>query len=736
MAITFTPQHDQMDCGPACLSMIASNYGKKYSLQYLRDHCFITKEGVSLLGITEAAKTIGLETLSVKLTAEKLIEQRTNLPVILHWNQNHFVVLNKITQNAVTKSFTFYLSDPGYGFVRLNKQKFNKLWLADENSGIALFVNPTNEFYELIPPLQEKLTLKYIKGYLNPYKKQLSIMFLLLLMGSALTLIFPFLTQNLIDKGVNGKNINLISILLLAQLGIYLGTLSIDIVRNWLMLYIGSKISITIISDFLNKILKLPIRFFDTKMMGDFNQRIQDNERIEHFLTSQSLITFFSIVTFSVFFGVLWYYDSTILLVYLLLTVLSIFWSIFWLKRRKILDYFKFQIRSQNQESIYEIINGVTEIKLNQFEDFKRKEWESIQQKLFKINIRILKLDQFQLSGFEFINQIKNILVTFLAATYVVKDHMTVGELLSVSYIIGQMNSPVSQLVSFFRSLQDAKISVERLNEVQNHPTEEEETSKMRVNILKNDDEFEKGVRLKDVSFQYEGPKSPYILKDINLLLPEGKITAIVGSSGSGKTTLMKMLLKFYEPSKGYIFYNSVSINDILPRNLRENCGVVMQDGFIFSDTIERNIATGDEIIDKEKLKNAVRIANIEDFIEALPLGYKTKIGASGNGISGGQKQRILIARAVYKKPHYIFFDEATSALDAENEKVIHDNLQEFFKGKTVLIIAHRLSTVKNADQIILLKGGQIVEQGNHKELVYNKADYFNLVKNQLELGN
>ncbi|SDG75467.1 ATP-binding cassette, subfamily B [Flavobacterium omnivorum] len=736
MAITFTPQHDQMDCGPACLSMIASNYGKKYSLQYLRDQCFITKEGVSLLGITGAAQTIGLETLSVKLSVEKLIEQRTNLPVILHWNQNHFVVLNKITRNAVTKKIAFYLSDPGYGFVKLNKEKFNKLWLADENSGIALFLNPTDEFYERIPPLKEELTLKYIKSYLNPYKKQLSSMFLLLLIGSALTLIFPFLTQNLIDKGVNGKNINLISILLLAQLGVYLGTLSIEIVRDWLMLYVGSKISITIISDFLNKILKLPIRFFDTKMMGDFNQRIQDNERIEHFLTSQSLITFFSIITFSVFFGVLWYYDSTILLVYLLLTVLSIFWSIFWLKRRKILDYFKFQIRSQNQESIYEIINGVTEIKLNQFEDFKRKEWESIQQKLFKINIRILKLDQFQLSGFQFINQIKNILVTFLAATYVVKGHMTVGELLSVSYIIGQMNSPVNQLVSFFRSLQDAKISVERLNEVQQHPTEEEETSEIRINNRKNGDESKKGIGLKDVSFQYEGPKSPYILKDINLFIPEGKITAIVGSSGSGKTTLMKVLLKFYDPSKGGIFYNSVSISDILPKNLRQNCGVVMQDGFIFSDTIERNIATGDEIIDKEKLKNAVRIANIKDFIESLPLGYNTKIGASGNGISGGQKQRILIARAVYKKPHYIFFDEATSALDAENEKVIHDNLQEFFTGKTVVIIAHRLSTVKKADNIIVLKDGKIVEQGNHHELVYNKASYFNLVKNQLELGN
>ena len=496
------------------------------------------------------------------------------------------------------------------------------------------------------------------------------------------------------------------------------------------MLYVGTKISITIISDFLKKLLQLPIKFFDSKLMGDFNQRIQDNERIEHFLTSQSLITFFSIVTFSVFFGVLWHYNFSILLVYFLLTAISISWSFYWLKKRIILDYQKFQQRSENQESIYEIINGVIEMKLNQFEEIKRKEWESIQQKLFKINIKALKLDQIQMSGFDFLNQIKNIIVTFLAATFVVKGKMTLGELLSVSYIVGQMNTPVNQLVSFFSSLQDAKLSLERLNEVQNHSTEEHSDNQKL--ILQSNSEIE----FKNLSFQYEGPKSPYVLKDITFTIPEGKITAIVGASGSGKTTLMKLLLKFYEPTQGKLFFNSENINNISPKSLRENCGVVMQDGFIFSDTIERNIATGDENINKDKLQNAVKIANIEEFIKSLPLGYNTKIGASGNGISGGQKQRILIARAVYKNPHYIFFDEATSALDAENEKIIHDNLQQFFKGKTVLIIAHRLSTVKNADQIIVLKNGEIAEIGNHQQLVQNKADYFNLVKNQLELGN
>ena len=562
-------------------------------------------------------------------------------------------------------------------------------------------------------------------------------MFLLLLLGSALTLVFPFLTEALIDKGVNAKDLNFIFIILLAQLGLFLGSIIFSVFRNWLMLYVGTHLSVTIISDFLKKMLKLPIKFFDTKLMGDFQQRIQDNDRIEEFLTSQSLTTFFSIITFSVFFGVLWYYDVKILLVYFVLTALSIGWSFYWLKKRKILDYFRFQQRSENQESIYEMLNGVTEMKLNQFEDFKIKEWENIQQKLFKLNTRILKLDQVQLSGFEFFNQLKNIIVTFLAATYVVQGSMTLGMLLSISYIIGQMNSPVNQLVGFFRSLQDAKLSLERLNEVQNHDPEENKELKQittQSNYQKNG--IEKGIYLKNLSFQYEGPKSPYVLKDINLHIPEGKITAIVGASGSGKTTLMKLLLRFYDPIKGEIFYNYDNILNLSPKSIRENTGVVMQDGYIFSDTIERNIATADKEINKQQLKKAVQIANIEEFVESLPLKYNTKIGAAGNGLSGGQKQRLLIARAVYKNPHYIFFDEATSALDAENEKIIHDNLQQFFKGKTVLVIAHRLSTVKNADQIVVLKKGEIVEIGNHQQLVQNKAEYFNLVKNQLELGN
>jgi len=726
----FIPQHDQMDCGPACLAMVASKYGKNYSLQYLRVHSFLTKEGVSLLGISEASQKIGFETLSAKLTTETLITEKKILPCILHWNQNHFVVLKKITKNIFTRKHTFHIVDPAHGFIRLNNKNFEKSWITDQNKGVALFLNPTDDFYSKNPEKEEKLRLKHLFRFLIPFKKQIGIMFVLLLLGSLLNVIFPFLTQNLIDKGINAKNLNIIFLILLAQLGVFLGVITFEIIRNWLMLFVGTKVSINIISDFLKKLLQLPIKYFETKMIGDFNQRIQDNERIENFLTSESLITFFSILTFSVFFGVLWYYDFKILSIYLILTVISILWSFYWLKKRKVLDYFRFQYRSENQESIYEMLNGVTEMKLNQYEDFKRNEWEKIQYKLFNLNIRILKVNQLQLSGFEFFNQIKNILVTFIASTLVVKGTMSLGELLAISYIIGQMNSPVNQLVGFFRSLQDAKLSMERLSEVQTHKTEEEQDKKTLSLHLSN------GIKINDLSFQYEGPKSPFVLKDVNFTIPEGKITAIVGASGSGKTTLMKLLLRFYKPTKGKIVYNDDDILSLSPKNIRQNCGVVMQDGYIFSDTIERNIATGDTIIDKEKLKKSVQIANIESFIENLPLGFNTKIGAAGNGLSGGQRQRILIARAVYKNPSYIFFDEATSALDADNEKIIHDNLQEFFKGKTVLIIAHRLSTVKNADQIIVLKNGEIVEKGNHTELVKNKADYFNLVKNQLELGN
>lgn len=739
--MTFTYQLDQMDCGPACLSMVASSFGKNYSLQFLRNNSFITREGVSLIGLKEASEKIGFQTVSAKLNLSDLKNRGRLFPCILHWNKNHFVVLLDI---KIKRKFLFFgtqktyfkIADPAHGIITLKEESFNKSWLSDYDDGIVMFFSPTEHFYELTEPVEPKINLRFVVSYLKPFRKQVSFMLCMLFMGSAITLVFPFLTQNLIDRGINKKDVNFITIILLAQLGLYIGSLTIEIVRNWLMLIIGTRISILIISDFLKKLLQLPIKFFDTKMMGDFNQRIKDNEKIDTFLTSQGLLTLFSIITFSVFLGILWHYDVKILAIYLILTILAICWSYYWLRKRKILDYQRFQNRSENQESISEILGGITEMKLNQFEDYKRTQWEKIQEKLYKINVRILKLDQNQVSGFEFINQLKNILVTYMAALYVVEGSMSLGELLGVSYIIGQMNAPVNQLINFFRSLQEAKLSLERLNEVQYHDSEETDNNRaLLTKYTSGSSDAENGIRCVNLSFQYNGPKSDYVLKNINLSVPDGKVTAIVGASGSGKTTLLKLLLKFYEATDGEIFYDRDNINMISPKSLRSNCGVVMQDGYIFSDTIKRNIATGDEEVDLNKLTYAAKIANIESFINGLPLKYNTKIGASGNGISGGQKQRILIARSVYRNPKYIFFDEATSALDSENEKVIHNNLQHFFHGRTVLIVAHRLSTVKNADNIIVLREGEIVETGTHDQLVSDRNYYFNLVKNQLELG-
>ncbi|KNB60095.1 peptidase domain-containing ABC transporter [Chryseobacterium sp. Hurlbut01] len=731
----FVAQYDQMDCGPACLSMISNHYGNSMPMQFLRDKSFITREGVSLLGIKEAAENVGFETLPAKMDIDNLTNDL--LPAILHWNQNHFVVLNKISTNFLTRKKTYKIADPGHGFITLAEDKVKQSWYSNDSQGIALFLEPTDKFFNYQSPKENDISFKTILPYLKPHKSKIYWMFLLLLMGTITTLIFPILTQKLIDEGVTKKDLNVITYILLGQLAFFFGNIIFEVIRNWITLTVGTKINIQILSDFLKKLLKLPIKFFDSKLKGDFNQRIVDHDKIEIFLTSQSLPIIFSVVTFSVFFGILWFYSFQILLVYIILTAFSVGWSLIWMRKRKILDYIRFQQRSENQESIYEMINGVSEMKLNDFEDYKRNEWEKIQHKLFKINMRILKLDQIQLSGFEFFNQLKNIVVTFLAAYFVIKGNMTIGALLSVSYIIGQMNSPINQLVTFFRSLQDAKLSLSRLNEVQNHP-EEEKTEHLPLmhERYTHQNSIEKGIYFKNVSYQYEGPQSPFVLKDISLFIPEGKVTAIVGASGSGKTTLMKMLLKFYEPISGNIFYNHHDINDISPSDLRKNSGVVMQDGFIFSDTIERNIATSEENIDYEKLEKAMITANIKSFVDSLPLGLKTKIGSAGNGLSGGQKQRILIARAVYKDPHFILFDEATSALDAENEKVIHNNLQSFFKGKTVIVVAHRLSTVKNADQIIVLKNGEIIESGKHHELIDKKTDYYNLVRNQLEIGN
>lgn len=724
-------QPDAMDCGPSCLRIVAKHFGRHYNLETLRELTWKSKGGVSLLTISDAAEKIGFRTQGTRIVWETLLE--VPLPIIIHWTQDHFVVLYKIKKSR--KGIEFYISDPAHGLVVYNKDEFLKCWASTEQdgqaAGIALLLEPTAEFYTEDGEKVNKSGFKYLFSYLKPYKKLITQLLLGFLTGSILSLIFPFLTQAIVDVGISTNNLNFIVLVLVAQLILTISQTAVGFIRSWIMLHTSTRISISLISDFLIKLMKLPIRFFDTKLIGDLRQRIEDNERIQTFLTRNLVSMSFGIFTFIIYSFVMAYYDWVILLVFYAGSVLYVVWILLFLKKRKELDYKKFSIAAANQSNVYQLITGMQEIKLNNCEKQKRWEWERIQARLFKVSVKGLMLTQNQQAGSVLINQVKNILISFIAAKSVVEGNMTLGMLVAIQYIIGQLNSPLNEFIGFIRAGQDAKISLERLGEI--HDKEEEEEDK---DIFKNYElPQNKEISIEGLSFHYEGPKSPKVLSNINLKIPQNKITAIVGASGSGKTTLIKLLLGFYPPNEGRIEIGGIGLSQFSMEMWRSSCGAVMQDGFIFSDSISNNIAVGEDYPNKEKLLQAVHIANIEEFIEGLPLRYNTKIGLEGVGLSQGQKQRILIARAVYKNPVFLYFDEATNALDANNEKVITENLNEFYKGKTVITVAHRLSTVKNADQIIVLEKGEVVEVGSHSELAAKKGAYYNLVKNQLELG-
>ncbi len=722
-------QLDAMDCGPTSLRMIAKYYGRNYSLQYLRERAFITREGVSMLGISDAAESIGFRTNGVKISLEQL-KKETPLPCILHWNQNHFVVLYKI------KNDKYYIADPASKKVVFNEEEFKRCWIStktgEQDTGTALLLEPGPEFYDMEDEKDKRgHGLSYFFRYLIPFKKEFVQLILGMVTVSILQLIMPFLTQALVDTGIRDSNLSFITLILIAQLIIFLARLSVDFIRSWILLHVNTRINISLISDFLAKLMRLPIRFFDTKMVGDIMQRIGDHSRIEAFMTGTSISTLFSFVNFIVFGIVLGYYDLTILGLFLLGNGLYVAWILAFMKYRRELDIKRFAQASSEQSNLFQLITGMQEIKLNNCETEKRWQWERIQVKLFKISIKGLALGQYQQLGSVFFNQTTNILISFLAAKSVVEGDMTLGMMMSLTYIVGQLTSPIEQFIGFARSFQDAKISLERLGEI--HQKEDEvQVSDVKQTVLPSN----RTIEIENLSFSYDGADRDYVLDNINLRIPERKVTAIVGASGSGKTTIIKLLLGFYEPNKGVIKIGETPLQNINPHVWRAHSGSVMQDGFIFSDTIARNIAVGVDTIDKERLLHAVTVANIRDFIDSLPLGYNTKIGMEGNGISQGQRQRMLIARAVYKNPEYIFLDEATNALDANNEKEIMEHLYEFYVGKTVVVVAHRLSTVKDADNIIVLEKGKIAEEGTHQELTAKRGIYYQLVKNQLELGN
>ncbi|MFM9908542.1 MAG: peptidase domain-containing ABC transporter [Chitinophagaceae bacterium] len=813
MRFTLYKQPDSMDCGPTCLRMVAKYYNRAISLQYIREKTQIGKEGVNLLGISEAAETIGFRTQSVKLNYASLIKDAV-LPAILHWNQNHFIVLYKVKQKSFfRRKEILIIADPAKGLINYTPTEFVQHWISNkengEEEGIALLLEPTPAFYafddDSEAPLSARrgaggeaaFSFKNIFSYITPYKKLVFQLFVGLGVASLLQLFLPFLTQSVVDTGINTANIHFVYIVLLAQLALFAGRLAVEFVRSWILLHISTRINLSILTDFLIKLMKLPVGFFDSKKTGDIMQRMNDHSRIESFLTGSSLNVLFSLLNLVIFSVVLAIFNVYIFGVFAIASVLYAVWVILFLKKRKQLDYKRFDIAAKEQSAVIQLVQGMQEIKLNGVERPMRWSWERLQARLFKLSMRGLSLNQWQQAGAFFINEGKNILITFLSAKAVIDGQMTLGAMLAVQYIIGQLNSPIEQMIGFVQSWQNAKISMDRLNEI--HTMEDEEPSYKtflqelpasfarqlvggKSAIVGADDSTIKYstelypssellseliispepvlslsqhacIDFRNVSFTYAGAGNEPVLRNINLQIPKGKTTAIVGVSGSGKTTLLKLLLKFYEPQRGEISLSAANsplslrrgaggevgaatpLTTISHKRWRRHCGVVMQESFIFSDSIARNIAVGEDRPDINKLWHAVEIANIREFIESLPLGFNTNIGAEGNGISMGQKQRILIARAVYRDPDFIFFDEATNSLDANNETKIIQNLESFFKGRTVVIVAHRLSTVKHADQIVVLNQGCINEKGAHQELVNLKGEYYTLVKNQLELG-
>jgi ATP-binding cassette subfamily B protein len=713
-----------MDCGPTCLKMICEYYGQYVTIQKLRELTKVSKSGVSIYAISEAAKQIGFLTTCIKSNVES-VEVDATMPSILHWNHNHYVILYKI------KKGKYYLIDPAIGKLEYSIEEFKSNWETHNSEGVVLLLEntKTNNKDYFAKNEKNKKTFYTLYQYFVKQKQLFTQLIIAIVAISLIQVAFPFLTQNIVDKGINNKDVNFLILVLVGQFMLLTGRVVIDFLRSWILLHISVRINISLLKDFLSKLMKLPMSFFDTKNMGDIFNRIADHKRIEQFLTVTSLSTIFSLITFLVFSIMLLSYNLILFFISIVASVIYFLWSYYFLKKRKELDYKKFNISSKNQNNLLQIVEGIHEIKLNNAEKLKMYNWENVQSDMFEIDTKSLLLGQVQQSGSFMINEFKNITLTFLTAYSVIKGEITLGQMMAIQYIIGQLNSPINQFISLLNTYQDAKISMDRVNEI--HTILDETQLGSNENLLLSSQD----VLIKEMSFCYPG-SIINALQDINLKIENGKTTAIVGSSGSGKTTLLKLILKYYPLTNGSIQVGNINLNEINHTLWRKQCGSVLQDGYIFSDTIANNISPATLNYDKEKMNKAVKLANIEEFIETLPSGINTVIGLEGNGISQGQKQRLLIARSFYKNPNLIVFDEATNSLDTENENIIMKNIKEYFHGKTMIVVAHRLSTVKEADNIVVLDKGKVVEMGTHLELISQQGRYFKLIKNQLEISN
>ena len=719
--LKFVRQLDSNDCGIACLKMIAGYYGKEFSHNFLSGICYRNKSGVSMLNIKDSAEAIGFKAKGILIDFNKL--KTIPFPIIAYWNQSHYVVIHDIKGDKVA------VADPAKGMLTYNRGSFLKCWATNSDEinpkGVALLLMPTPKFYQLQENRTSNIKLTNLFKYVLPYKAYILKVIIGITLSMLMGLILPLLTQVVVDNGIPSKNIRFIVIILLSQIFLSIGTSTNTFIHNWLFLHISTRISVTLVSDFLNKLMKLKIAFFDSRLIGDIIQRISDFDRVENFLCS-SLITAFTVVCIFIINGSLIVkYSFSILLIFLLGSILYVLWILFFRRKRENIDYMRFQESSLNYSNVIQLISGIHDIKLNTCENKKRFEWEKIQIKLHNINTKSLWVNQIQDIGASLIDNLKNIIISFITIRYVINEELTIGMYVSIQYIVGQLNVPLYQLIGLIQQIQDVNISLTRINDIYSKEEENEMLGDLALS--------EKNIVFNDVTFQYGGLHSPKVLSDINISVPYGKTTAIVGASGSGKTTLLKLMLGYYPPTTGTILLGNRNIDEVNIREWRNKCAIVIQEGYLFSDTIAGNIALSGDTIDMEKVKYSAKIACINTFIESLPKQYETKIGMDGVNLSSGQKQRILIARAIYKEANYIFLDEATNSLDATNEYDIVNNLNYHFREKTLVIIAHRLSTVRHADNIIVLNKGTVVEQGTHQDLISIHGVYYQLVKNQLE---